>query len=87
MSDAFAQSQSGLSSPGQHAAAVTPDDNTDLATSARALWVGTGGNVALVTVGGETVTITSVPSGSILPVRCSRVKATGTTATGIVALW
>lgn len=35
---------------------------------------------------GATVTFENVPSGTVLPVSCKRVLATGTTATGIVAL-
>ena len=45
---------------------------------------GTGGAVALITVGGDTVTYTAVPSGAYLQVRAARIKATGTTASNIV---
>ena len=37
------------------------------------------------TVGGDTVTYTAVPSGTYLNVRAARVKATGTSASNIVA--
>lgn len=85
MSDAFAWHQSGLTSPASRAAAVTPNDAADLVAHARALWVGGLGNVAVVTVGGDTVTFTGV--SGLLPVRVKRVLETGTTATGIVAVW
>lgn len=85
MSDAFALHQSGLTSPASRAAAVTPNDAADLVVHARSLWVGGFGNVAVVTVGGDTVTFTGV--SGLLPVRVKRVLATGTTATGIVAVW
>ena len=77
----------GLESPAAHAAAVTPDDATDLATPACGLYVGGAGNLALVTVGGETVKLEAVPAGSFVPIRTARVRAAGTTATAIVALW
>lgn len=85
MSDAFALHQSGLTSPASRAAAVTPNDAADLAAHARALWVGGLGDVSVVTVGGDTVTFAAV--SGLLPVRVKRVRTTGTTATGIVAVW
>jgi len=69
------------------AQAVTPNDSADLPTPARALYVGSTGNVALIpNRGGTAVTFTNIPSGSILPVQAYRVLATGTTATSILAL-
>lgn len=65
--------------------AVTPNNDADLADVPRALWVGGGGNISLVMASG-TVTLEAVPDGTLLPVRPSRVRATGTTATAIVAL-
>ena len=74
------------SQPAVDAIAVTPSDSEDLAAVARALYVGTTGNVRLTTHSGRTVTFTSVPVG-ILPVGASRVWSTGTTASNIIALW
>ena len=76
-----------LDSPAGRAAAVTPSDSAYLTSASRALYVGGAGDVALVTVGDDTVTFVAVPAGSILPVRVKRVLATGTTATSILALW
>ncbi len=87
MPDNFSQLTSSLDAPGLHAAAVTPSDSVALTTDARALFIGTGGNIVIVTSGGETVTFTGVLSGSILPVRTHRVNSTSTTASNIVALW
>ena len=71
-----------------NAAAVTPSDSTDLTTPARALWVGTGGDVVLNLAGtGTTLKFGSVPSGTLLPVAATRVQSTNTTASNIVALW
>ena len=85
MSDAFALHQSGLTSPASRAAAVTPNNTTDLTAVARALWIGGAGDVAVITAGGDTVTF--VNASGVLPVRVKRVLATGTSATGIVAVW
>ena len=87
MPDNFANMRSGLSDVASHAAAVTPDDAVDLTTPARGLYIGGAGNVEVVTVGCETVIFTAVPEGTVLPIRCTRVRAAGTTATGIIALW
>lgn len=72
--------------PAEHAASVTPSDTEDLPTPARGLYVGTSGDVKVVTIHGESVTFSNVPIG-ILPVRAKRVYDTGTTAASIVALW
>lgn len=70
-----------------NAAAVTPSDTVDLADVTQALYVGGAGNVAVIMQGGQTVTFTGLTVGTILEVRVSRVKATSTTATALVALW
>lgn len=73
--------------PATQAVAVTPSDATVLTTT-RALWVGTGGDVAVTMLSGDAVTFANVPSGSLLPIRVTKVLATGTvTADDIVALW
>ena len=73
--------------PAEDAGAVTPSDSTNLTSIARSLYVGTAGNVTLLTVGQNVVTFSNVQAGSILPVRVIRVNATSTTATNIVALY
>jgi hypothetical protein len=50
------------------------------------LYVGVGGDVSVVTAGGDTVTFAGVQSGSFLPVHVIRVL-TSTSASKIVALW
>lgn len=87
MADPFDDYSTSLDAPARNAAAVTPNDSTDLATTARALYVGGAGNIVLVTAGGDEVTLTAVPVGSFIPIRTARVKNTNTTATSIVALW
>lgn len=79
--------QPGLVGPCEHAAAITPNDSTDLTVTTRAIYVGGGGGIVIVTKGGEEVTLAGAAAGSVLPVRVARVKSTGTTATDLVALW
>jgi hypothetical protein len=71
--------------PAGYGVAVTPSDSTVLPMT-RALYVGTAGNVRVDDIN-DTVTYTNVQAGSILPVQVSRVRATGTTASNIVALY
>ena len=66
------------------AAAITPSDTAQ--QSYRAIYVGGAGNVAVTTVGGNVVTFTAPPVGSILPVEVSKVMATNTTATLLIGL-
>lgn len=63
---------------------VTPSDSADLAVEARALCIAVGGALVVDRLDGNTVTIT-VPAG-VIPIQVQRVRATGTTATGITAL-
>lgn len=69
-----------------HGFAVVKSDSENFTQAARALYVGTGGDVVLVTKGGSTLTFKNVGNGQVLDVRATRVNATGTTAADIVAL-
>ncbi len=75
------------SDPAFSAAAITASDSTDLANPVRAIYVGGAGSVVVTMVAGNDVTFSGLPAGMILPIRAKRVKATGTTATGLVGLW
>ena len=72
--------------PAGWAEAVTPSDTVDLAYTSRGIYVGVTGNVALITEEGNTVTFTAVPAGTTLAVKATRILATGTTATSLLAL-
>jgi hypothetical protein len=64
---------------------ITPSDSEVM--NVNMILVGTSGDVALDLVGGDTVTITAVPANVWVPVGNSiRIKATGTTATDILAV-
>jgi hypothetical protein len=68
------------------ATAVTASDTVDFGQGiCRALYVGVTGDVVAV-VGGIATTFKAVPVG-VLPIACSRVNSTSTTATNMLALY
>lgn len=75
------------------AAAVTPSDTSNIPSinggtnNGCVLYVGGAGNVKVLTIGGDEVTLFSAQAGLVIPVKVLKVFATGTTATNIVALW
>jgi hypothetical protein len=78
------------------AAAVTPSDTADIPSVSNqngrgnrgcVLYVATGGDLRVLTAGGDDVNFAGFPDGAFLPVNVVRVFATGTSATGIIALW
>jgi hypothetical protein len=71
------------------ALAVTPSDTLPLASGAlfAGFYTGSGGNITVVTSRGETVEFAGTPAGVVIPVAISQVMATGTAATGILALY
>lgn len=85
MSDPFQHQATGLESPAVRLASVTPNDTIDLIFATRGIAVGAEGFVRMITTGGDTGRIYVVP-GAPFPIRASRIMATGTTATDIVAL-
>jgi hypothetical protein len=66
------------------AVAVTPSDATII--EGKAIYVGGAGNVAVTTKAGTVVTFTAPPVGSVIPIAFSKVMATNTTATLLIAL-
>lgn len=85
MADKFANHHTGLESPATSLAAVTPDDGNDLPWVTRAISVATSGMVRVTTTDGSQGEI-FVAAGVPFPIRAARIWATGTTATGLVAL-
>lgn len=74
-----------MQNPALNAQEVTNDVDLPYATSG--LYVGTGGDVEVIMKAGNTVVFPDVPSGSILPIRITRVVDANTTALGLIALW
>lgn len=67
--------------------AVTPSDSVNFVPGkCKAIYVGGAGNIVAI-MAGSAVTFTAVPVGETLWIAATRVNATGTTATGLVALY
>ena len=78
---------SSSSQPAGNALAVTPADS-DMTEISRAVYVGSNGNLTVKMAGSENiVTFTSVPAGSLLPIRVIQIRSTATTSINIVALY
>lgn len=83
MSDPFRHRVMGVDAPALGAFAVAPSDSTDLARPIRAVTIGTaGGTLSYVSREGVTCTTGPLPVGTY-PMFATRVRATGTTATGL----
>lgn len=85
--DHFSGRAKPVTGPATALSAVTPSDDTDLPEgTTRAIHVGTAGTVAVMDMNGKVATLTSLDA-QYHPVRVRRILATGTTATGIVAMY
>lgn len=77
------------------ASIVTPSDtanisypgSTDGLVESAVLYVGTGGNIRVMTASGDDIVFKNILGGTFLPVQVIRVYTTNTTAADIVALW
>lgn len=69
------------------AAAVTPSNTTNLPVSAKAIMVGANGTLKVDLTGVGTGVTIQVIAGYLYPINVKRVYATGTSATGIIALY
>ncbi len=74
----------GATAPVRHLIVITPSDYNDLAHVTRGIYVGTGGDLAVLAADDDVaVTLTAVAPGW-QPIQARRVLATGTTALGLV---
>lgn len=85
MTNPFDTRTASLSGPGRDYLPVTPDDASDLSSTAIALYAETAGDICFDTVSGSTRTV-AVPDFGWVLCGASRVRATGTTALGIHAV-
>lgn len=76
-----------LTSPATSAILVTPSDATVLTSISRAIYVGQTGDISVEMQSGQITTFQNVQGGSILALRTLKIRQTGTTATGIIAMW
>tara|TARA_R110000868_G_scaffold45239_1_gene150283 strand:+ start:87 stop:350 length:264 start_codon:yes stop_codon:yes gene_type:complete len=71
----------------EYAAAITTSDTVSLTGITRAVYVGGAGNITAIMSNGDAVLFTAVPVGTLLPIRCTRINATATTATLLIAMY
>ena len=79
--------QNGDASSAYSAFAITKSDVTNFTFTVCGIYVGGTGDVVVVTKDNTAITFSSVPAGTILPVRAVRVNSTNTTATNMVGLY
>lgn len=86
MADRFEFAAQSVLSPSENAFAVLPDDNAPLVEVPKYLYVGGAGAVTLRAKDATSdVVFENVPAGGYIYVRASHIRASGTTATAIVA--
>jgi hypothetical protein len=81
---------------GRNAVIVIPSDTSDIdfggliptsLVTGGVLYIGTGGDLKVTMLGGQTVTFTNVPNGAFMPIQVTKVWDTGTNADNIIALF
>ena len=88
MPDQFSNSADQVSAPATRAVAVVPHDANPLTDIPKALYVGSGGDIAMRGVNGTADQLwKNVAGGTVLPFRAQFVRATGTTAADMLALY
>lgn len=66
---------------------ITPSDTVDIPNPCACIYVGGAGNIRVIHAGNGFDKVYAVTAGQVLQVNASRVMATNTTATGLVAWW
>lgn len=87
MADFFKDYREELNGPYSNAEDVAPNDSVDLPDVTRGIHAGTGGDISVIMRGGQSVVFEGLSPGQVVPIRVTRVLATSTTATKILALW
>ncbi len=88
MPDQFSNSADQVSAPATRAVAVVPHDSNALTDIPKALYVGTGGDITMRGLNGSADQLwKNVAAGAVLPFRAQYVRASGTTAADILALY
>lgn len=85
--DNFGSVLDSLIAPARNCFSITPNNAATLPVLPKAIYVGTGGSLVVRAVDGTSdVTFINVASGSILDIRITAVRATGTTAANLIGL-
>lgn len=76
--------EQGITQPASLMEAVTND--AELTYVSRAIYVGVAGDISVVDMAGNTRLFKNAAAGSVIPIRITKVNASGTTATNLIAL-
>ena len=88
MTDQFQSAADSVSAPARRALVVVPHDSNALSDIPKALYVGSAGNLTMRGVDGNADQLwRNVAAGTIVPFRAQYVRATGTTAGDLLALY
>jgi len=88
MADIYSVQDQGVHAPARRLVTITPNDSSDLADVTRALYVGVTGDVVVIAANdSSSITIKNAQAGTVLPIQCKRILATGTTASQLVGMY
>ena len=83
MPDLFRNHTPGLDAPALGAVVVSPSDTVDLASPLRAITLSVGGTLSFISSRDGSVNTTAALPAGTYPILAARIRATGTTATGL----
>jgi hypothetical protein len=84
--DAFESFADDTSGPSLAPYSVSPNDSVELPVVPKGIYIGTGGDVTLRGIDGTAdVTYRNLPDASYIAVRAQFIRATGTTASNMIA--
>ena len=85
--DHFEYTTDSVIAPARQLFDISPQNGTDLPVATKAIYVGSGGDVAIRPVDGQAVVVLrNVVGGTVLAIRAAAIEATGTTASDLVGL-
>lgn len=87
MFDPFENAADSLIAPAKSAYTISPNDNADLPSATKAIYVGNEGDVTLRAIDDDSdVLFRNLAAGTVLAVRARAIRSSGTTATDLVGL-
>jgi len=67
---------------------ITPNDRSDLDVTGSKLFIGTGGDLKVDTMEGQTITLKNIANGTLIDfIMVKKIHARGTTASDIVSIY
>ena len=85
--DTFGAVLDSLIAPARNCFSITPNDTAVLPFLPKAVYVGTSGTLVVRAIDGSAdVTFTNVANGTILDIRVTSIRSTGTAATNLIRL-